>query len=310
MRADPLILDTPTSTTSLKTVLRDLFELTKPKITRMILVTTFTGMWLAAGGPPDLTLAFWTLLGVALASGSSCAINNYIDRDIDKIMERTQNRPLPTGRLAPSAALGLGAVLGVLSIGILLWQVNPLTAGLTLFTNFYYVVIYTLWLKRHSPLNTSLGGVSGALPAVLGVTAVANALTPVAGALFGIMYLWQPPHFWALALIKTEEYRKVGIPMLPVVKGEGITKRQMMIYTVLLIPASFSLYFLNATGLIYLATAVVLGAIYLGLTIDFVRKPVTRKSAYRLFFFSIIYLCVLFVMMFVNHVPAAVVQAI
>lgn len=312
MRADPLILETPVvevpavpavPAASLKTVLYDLYQLTKPKITRMILVTTFTGMWLAAGGPPELSLTFWTLLGVGLASSSSCAINNYIDREIDQHMDRTKDRPLPAGRLAPQSALALGAVLGLLSIAILLWQVNPLTAGLTLFTNFYYVVIYTLWLKRHSTLNTSLGGVSGALPAVLGVTAVANAITPVAWALFGIMYLWQPPHFWALALIKVEEYRRVGIPMLPVVKGEAVTKRQMMIYTVLLIPASFSLYWLKATGPIYLATAIVLGAAYLGLTIDFVRKPVERKSAYRLFFFSIIYLCVLFVMMFVNHVP-------
>lgn len=300
MRAEPLILETPPTATSIKTLLRDLFELTKPKITRMILVTTFTGMWLAAGGPPDLSLTFWTLLGVALASGSSCAINNYIDRDIDKVMARTQNRPLPAGRLAPSSALALGGILALLSLGVLLWKVNPLTAGLTLFTNFYYVVIYTLWLKRHSPLNTSLGGVSGALPAVLGVTAVSNAVTPVALALFGIMYIWQPPHFWALALIKVEEYRKVGIPMLPVVKGEAVTKRQMMIYTVLLLPASLSLYWLKATGVFYLMTAVVLGLLYLGLTIDFVRQPVTRKNAYRLFFFSIIYLCVLFVMMFVN----------
>jgi protoheme IX farnesyltransferase len=288
----------------LRQILRDCYALTKPNITFEILVTTFTGMWLASGGPPDWGLAFWTLLGVGLASGSSCAFNNYIDREIDKHMERTRNRPLPAGRLSPSVALVLGSVFGVLSFAVLLWKVNLITAGLTLFTGFYYVVIYTLWLKRNSPLNTSLGGVSGALPAVLGVTAVANQLTPVAFALFGIMYIWQPPHFWALALIKVEEYRKVGIPMLPVVKGEAITKRQMLLYTIALIPASTSLYWLNATGWIYLLTALILGAIYLGLTIDFIRKPVTRKRAYRLFFFSIIYLCLLFVMMFVNAVPA------
>lgn len=306
MRAEPLILETQParSTTSIKSVLRDVYALTKPNITFEILVTTFSGMWLTAGGPPDWVLAFWTLLGVGLASGSSCAINNYIDREIDQQMERTRNRPLPAGRLSPNVAVALGIVLGILSMVILLWKVNPLTAGLTLFTNFYYVVIYTIWLKRSSPLNTSLGGVSGALPAVLGVTAVANQLTPVALALFGIMYIWQPPHFWALALIKAEEYRKVGIPMLPVVKGEQVTKRQMLLYTIALLPASTSLYWLNATGVIYLATALILGLVYLGLTIDFIRKPVTRKRAYRLFFFSIIYLCLLFVMMFVNHVPA------
>lgn len=289
---------------SLKEKISDLYQLTKPKITFMILVTTFTGMWLAAGGPPDWQLTLYTLLGVALASGSSCSFNNYIDRDIDRLMPRTQNRPLPSGRMQPITALIHGIVLGLLSIPILYFLVNPLTAVLTVFTNFFYVVIYTIWLKRNSPLNTSVGGVSGALPAVLGVTAVANAITPVAGALFAIMFLWQPPHFWALAITKTEEYRRVGIPMLPVVKGERVTKRQMLIYTVLLLPASFSLFWLGATGYFYLGVAVVLNCIYLGLTIDFIRKPVVKKDAMRLFFFSLIYLCVLFVMMFVNQTGA------
>ena len=175
---------------SLKEKISDLYQLTKPKITFMILVTTFTGMWLAAGGPPDWQLTLYTLLGVALASGSSCSFNNYIDRDIDRLMPRTQNRPLPSGRMQPITALIHGIVLGLLSIPILYFLVNPLTAVLTVFTNFFYVVIYTIWLKRNSPLNTSVGGVSGALPAVLGVTAVANAITPVAGALFAIMFLW------------------------------------------------------------------------------------------------------------------------
>ena len=307
MRAEPLILETQTpSSASFKAVMRDLYELTKPRITFLVLITTFTGMWLSTGGPPNWQLTFWTMIGVGLSSGSSCAFNNYIDREIDKLMDRTRNRPVPAGRLSPSTALIVGSVLGVLSIGILLWQVNVLTAALSLVTNLYYVFIYTIWLKRSSPLNTSIGGVSGALPAVLGVTAVANQITPIAWALFGIMYLWQPPHFWALALFKVEEYRKVGIPMLPVVKGEAITKRQMMIYTVLLVPASFSLFWLNATGWIYLAVAAILGITYLVLTVQFIREPVTRKGSYRLFFFSIIYLCVLFVMMFVNHIPKAV----
>ncbi len=307
VRAEPLLFEASAQpAASFSEKLNDIYELTKPRITFMILVTTFTGMWLASGGPPDWMLTFYTLLGVALASGSSCAFNNYIDRDIDRIMQRTQNRPLPAGRLSPMTALIVGTVLGVVSMPILYLLVNPLTAALTLFTNFFYVVIYTIWLKRNSPLNTSVGGISGALPAVLGVTAVTNTLThPVGWALFAIMFLWQPPHFWALALTKTEEYRRVGIPMLPVVRGEWITKRQMLIYTVLLWPASFSLFWLNATGYFYLAAAVVLNVIYLGLTIDFIRKPLVKKDAMRLFFFSLIYLCVLFVMMFVNQTGGA-----
>ncbi len=302
MRADPLVLETH-SDLSWKSQLNDLYELTKPRITYNVLITTFTGMWLAAGGPPAWPLIVLTLLGVAFASASSCSFNNYIDRHIDKDMQRTQNRPLPTGRLQPKTALILGSILGVLSFIVLYFGVNLLTASLAVFSNFFYVIIYTLWLKRTTPLCTSLGGVAGAMPAVLGVTAVANQITPVAIALFGFMYLWQPPHFWALALIKTEEYRKVGIPMLPVVKGERVTKRQMLLYTIALLPASLSLFWLGVTGWVYFATATVMSLVYLGLTIDFIRKPVTRKAAYRLFFFSIIYLCVLFVMMFVNNTP-------
>jgi len=300
VRAESLMLEAP-SGASTQTIFKDIYELTKPRITFMVLITTFTGMWLTTGGPPAWLLLLWTLLGVGMASASSSTFNNYIDREIDRHMERTQKRPLPAGRLAPWVALVSGSVLGIGSFVLLLVTVNALTAWLTLFTNFFYVVIYTIWLKRHSPMCTSIGGISGALPAVLGVTAVANEITPVAMALFGIMYIWQPPHFWALALIKTEEYRRVGIPMLPVVKGEWITKRQMMIYTVLLAPMSLSLFWLKATGWIYFGVAVLLNLIYIGLTIDFVRQEVTRKRAYRLFFFSIIYLCLLFVMMFVNH---------
>lgn len=301
MRAEPLMLEAQ-APASLQTIIKDIYELTKPRIAYTILITTFAGMWLAAGGPPPLALLLWTLLGVGLASCSSGTFNNYIDRHIDREMARTQNRPLPAGRLAPRTALIVGTVLAVASLVILLATVNPLTAWLTLFTNFYYVVIYTLWLKRNSPLCTSLGGVAGALPAVLGVTAVSNQITPVALALFGIMYIWQPPHFWALALIKTEEYRRVGIPMLPVVKGEWITKRQMLIYNTLLLPASLSLFWLGATGWIYFAAALILGVVYLFMTVDFVRQEVNRQRAYRLFFFSLIYMCTLFVMMFVNAV--------
>lgn len=301
LSADPASF--ASSRQELRQFVRDCYELTKPRITFLVLITTFTGMWLAARGVPSFMLVISTLLGVGLASASSSALNNYVDREIDKHMQRTQKRSLPAGRLNPQIALWLGGIFAIASFLLLATTVNLLTAALTLFTNFFYVVIYTIWLKRWSPLCTSIGGVSGALPPLLGVTAVTGEITATALALFIIMYLWQPPHFWAIALIRTEEYRRVNIPMLPVVKGESVTKRQMLIYTILLLPASLSLYWLGVTGLVYMGVALLLGVIYLGWTLHFIFQPLTSKRAYQLFFFSIFYLCLLFVMMFVNCLP-------
>lgn len=284
----------------LRSFIHDCYELTKPRITFLVLITTFTGMWLAARGVPPFTLVVPTLLGVGLAAASSSALNNYIDREIDKYMQRTQKRPLPTGRIKPQIALWIGGLCAISSFVLLAFTVNLLTAALSLFANFFYVVIYTMWLKRWSPLCTSIGGVSGALPPLLGVTAITGEITTTALALFIIMYLWQPPHFWTIALIRSEEYRRVNIPMLPVVKGEAVTKRQILIYTILLLPASLSLFWLKVTGWIYMVVAIMLGILYLFLTLRFIFQPVTTKSAYQLFFFSIFYLCLLFVMMFVN----------
>lgn len=280
--------------------MKDIYELTKPRIAFLVLITTFTGMWLSAQTLPPLELILFTLVGVGLGSASSGALNQYVDRDIDQYMSRTQKRPLPDGRLAPWVALVTGVVLGVLSFAILAFKVNLLTAWLTLATTAFYIGIYTLWLKRTTPLCTSLGGIAGALPPVLGITAVTGQLNWTAAALFAFMFIWQPPHFWALALIKAEEYRKAGIPILPVVKGEWITKRQMLIYTVLLLPASMSLFWLGIAGWLYVSVATILSLVYIGLTIDFMQRPLTNQLAYRLFFFSIIYLCLLFVMMFVD----------
>lgn len=282
--------------------LKEYYEITKPRITFLVLITTFTGMWLTLKTVPPLLLTLYTLLGVGMASASSGTFNNFIDREIDAHMERTKTRPLPAGTIQPYQAIIWAVFLACGSFAILASQVNLLTASLALFTNFFYVVIYTIWLKRSSPLCTDIGGVAGALPPVLGVTAVTNEITPVAWALFAIMMLWQPPHFWAIALVKTEEYRKVGIPMLPVVKGEKVTKWHMLAYTIVLIPASLSLYWLDATGIFYLTVASLLGATYLYLTVDFMRRPFERKIALRLFFFSILYLCMLFVMMFIDCV--------
>lgn len=286
--------------TAVKSQLKDFIDLTKPRITLLVLVTAFTGMWLAHGGMPSVELVFWTLLGTGIAAGSSSALNNYIDREVDKRMTRTQERALPSGRVMPHQALWLGLSLGVISFVMLTLTVNLLTAWLALGTIGFYVVIYTMWLKRTSPLCTSIGGVAGALPPVIGWAAVTGEVGWPALVLFGIMFLWQPPHFWALALIRTEEYRKADLPMLPVVRGERVTKRQMLLYTVALIPATAAMYWLSLVGMIYLIVAVGLGIAYLALTIDFARKPITTTSARRLFGFSILYLFILFVMMFAD----------
>jgi protoheme IX farnesyltransferase len=235
-----------------------------------------------------------------LASAASGALNNYVDRDADKRMSRTQDRALPAGRLQPQQALWWGLSLSVISFFFLSLTVNLLTAGLAVSTIAFYVLIYTMWLKRTSPLCTAIGGVAGALPPVIGWAAVTGTIEWPALVLFGVMFLWQPPHFWALALLRADEYRRAEMPMLPVVRGERVTKRQMLLYTIALIPASAALYFLNMVGLFYLIVALVLGGLYLALTIDFARKPVTAQSAKQLFKFSILYLFLLFVMMFVD----------
>lgn len=285
---------------AVRTQASDLFEISKPRIALLVLLTTFTGMWLAGGGYVPLDLLIYTLIGTGLASASSGALNNYVDREVDKLMARTRNRALPTSRLQPQQALWLGAILSISSFAILFYLVNPLTAYLALGTTFFYVVIYTIWLKRSSPLCTEIGGVAGALPPVIGWAAVTNNVSWQAMVMFIIMFIWQPPHFWALALLRADEYRRAKLPMLPVVSGTEVTKFRMLVYTIILIPISTTMYWFDLAGPIYLVAALVLSAIYLILTIDFARKPITHKSTKRLFGFSIIYLCALFVFIFVD----------
>jgi protoheme IX farnesyltransferase len=286
--------------TAVRCQVGDFVELTKPRITLLVLVTTFTGMWLASAGALALELVFLTLVGTGLASASSGVLNNYTDREIDKYMARTRNRALPAGRMDAQLALWFGLLLGLTAFVILFIAVNPLTAWLAVGTIFFYVAIYTVWLKRSSPLCTEVGGVAGALPPVIGWAAVTGEIGWPALVLFLIMFLWQPPHFWALALLRADEYRRAGLPMLPVTHGVGVTKIRMLIYTVALLPATAAMYWLHLVGLAYLIVALGLGLAYLGLTIDFVRKPVTQQGARRLFGFSITYLLILFTTIFVN----------
>lgn len=276
-----------------------LFELIKPKIALLVLVTTFSGMWLGHKGMPPLDLVLYTLIGIGLAGGSSSILNNYIDRFRDRLMDRTKDRALPSGKVKPAHALTLGLVMGIFSFVLLALKVNLITAFLALGSILYYVCIYTMWLKRTTTLCTVLGGVAGALPPVMGLTAVGQFGAP-AIILFTILFIWQPPHFWALALIKKEEYRKAGFPILPVVKGEQSTKLHMLIYTILLLPLSLLPYFFNMTGSFYLFSALVLGIIYLGWTVIFIYKPFSNDSARKLFYFSIFYLAALYTILFVD----------
>ena len=275
-------------------------ELCKPRITVLVLVTTFAGMWLAGNGTVTLDLIIFTLLGTGLASSASGALNNYVDREVDKCMARTRMRALPCSRLHPQQALWLGIMLSLWSFAILFYLVNPLTAYLAAATTYFYVMIYTVWLKRSSSLCTEIGGVAGALPPVIGWVAVTNDVGLPALAMFMIMFIWQPPHFWALALLRADEYRKAGLPMLPVTHGQQATKIRMLLYTIVLVPLSTAMYWLQVVGLTYLVLSVALGIAYLLLTIDFARKPITHQSTRRLFGFSIFYLLGLFTLIFVD----------
>ncbi len=278
----------------------DFIELCKPRIALLVLVTTFTGMWLASNGVVALDLVILTRLGTGLASAASGAFNNYVDREVDKQMARTRTRALPSSRLHPQQALWLGVMLSMWSFAILFYLVNPLTAYLAAGTTFFYVVIYTMWLKRSSPLCTEIGGVAGALPPVIGWAAVTNDIGWPALVMFLIMFIWQPPHFWALALLRAEEYRAAKLPMLPVVSGKRVTKIRMLLYTIALLPASVAMYWLQLVGPTYLILALALGIAYLILTIDFARKPITHQSTRRLFGFSILYLLGLFTLIFAD----------
>ncbi len=279
----------------------DFYELSKPRITLLVLVTTFVGMWVASNGSTSFSLVFFTLLGTGMASAASGTLNNYIDRDIDVRMARTRNRALPAKRLRPAQALWSGSILTLAAFAVLHTAANALTAWLAMFTIFFYVVIYTIWLKRNSSLCTEIGGVAGALPPVLGWTAVTNEITWPAVLLFLIIFLWQPPHFWALAIVRANEYRDANIPMLPVVKGNRATKFRMLLYTVALLPATFAMYEANLVNLPMLIMSLGLGLVYLFLTIDFARKPVTVKTARRLFGFSILYLLGMFTLIFAGY---------
>jgi len=279
----------------------DYLHLTKPGITLSNLMTTFTGLWLASKGAPELDIMFYTLIGTALVIASGAALNNYWDRELDMKMKRTKNRGLASGRIHPRNALLIGIGLLLAGLVVLAVGANPLAAVLGLLGHIFYVLIYTP-LKRVTTLNTVIGGVSGAIPPMIGWAAVTANLDPGAWVLFLILFLWQPPHFLALAMLKVEDYRAGGIPMLPVVRGFAETKRQMFLWAAALVPASLLLSLYGIVGGLYLTAAVVLGLIYLYLLFQGFSTKDDLAWARKLFGYSLIYLTGMCAIMIISHV--------
>ena len=273
--------------------LRAYIALTKPRIIWLLLVTTVPAMVLAAEGWPSPWLIAATLIGGMLAAGGANAVNQYADRDIDALMERTRERPLPMGVLEPAQALWFGLVLAALSGVWLTLTVNILAAALAVGAFAFYVGVYTYYLKRSTVQNIVLGGAAGAAPPLIGWAAVTGELSIVAVFMFLIVFYWTPPHFWALALVLADDYRKAGVPMMPVVRGEAETKRQIGLYSLMLVPLALAFTLIAGLSAIYFGTAAVGGAIFLWLAWRLYRSEGT-KGALALFHYSISYLTLLF----------------
>ncbi|MDP8959952.1 MAG: heme o synthase [Actinomycetota bacterium] len=278
---------------------RAYLALTKPRIVELLLVTTVPAMVVAAGGWPGTWLVVATLLGGTLSAAGANAINNFLDRDIDEHMARTARRPLPTGRILPRHALAFGAVLGTAGFLWLWATVNLLAAGLAASALLFYVFVYTLLLKRSTSRNIVVGGAAGAVPVLVGWAAVTGGLDPAAWVMFAIVFYWTPPHFWALALRHREDYRKAGVPMLPVVKGSAFTSRQILIYSLVLVAVTLLMYPVAGLGLLYLVAAAALGAYFIWEAWRVYRDP--RRSM-ALFRYSTAYLALLFLSMGVDRI--------
>ena len=272
-------------------VVSDYVELTKPRVQSLLLLTTITTMYVA--GDPSLGLVALTCLGGSLSAGGAGAVNHWFDRDIDAQMARTANRPVPAGRISPNAALVFGLVLAALSFVQLSLTVNVLSASLALAGFLGYVLVYTVWLKRSTPQNIVIGGAAGAVPPLVAWAAVTGALSGTPLYLFAIVFFWTPPHFWSLSLLMKDEYARAGVPMLPVVRGEAETRRQIMLYTVLLYAVSQLPFCAGAFGLTYLVCSVALGAAFIFGAWRLLRRP-ERRTALRLYLFSLAYLALLF----------------
>ncbi len=281
-------------------VWRDFYELTKPKVVMLIVFTAIVGMVLAVPGWPGIQPMVIGSLGVGLAASSAAVINHVLDARIDLQMSRTHNRPVAQGRLSDVQALTFAFILCALSMLLLWFVINPLTALLTFASLIGYAIIYTVFLKRATPQNIVIGGAAGAAPPVLGWTAVTGEIHVDAIVLFLIIFMWTPPHFWALAIAKLEDYERVGIPMLPVTHGEEFTRQHILIYTVLLVLVTIVPYLTGMSGLIYLVTALILGGRFLYWAIRMRRDP-DKEIPMQVFRFSIAYLMYLFAALLIDH---------
>ena len=281
---------------------RDFFELLKPRVMSLVIFTALVGIAVAPGGIHPV-IAFTALLCIAVGAGASGALNMWYDADIDAKMARTANRPIPAGRVTPSEAAGFGAILSVFSVMTMGVLVNWVAASLLAFTIFFYLVIYTMWLKRRTPQNIVIGGAAGAFPPMIGWAAVTGGVSLESAVLFLIIFMWTPPHFWALALFRNEDYRKVGVPMLPVVAGEKATRRQIMLYSLALVPVTLLPGILGFAGALYTGATAALGAGFLAFAFRVWRTaagPAQDKAAKGLFAYSILYLFLVFSLLLVE----------
>jgi protoheme IX farnesyltransferase len=273
---------------------RDYLTLTKPKVQSLLLLTTVTTMYVA--GNPSAQLILLTCLGGALSAGGAGAVNHAVDRDIDRIMARTADRPVASGRVSPQSAIAFGVLLASASFLLLALTVNPLAATLSLSGFLGYVFVYTLWLKRTTPQNIVIGGAAGAVPPLVAWAAVTGGLDGMAFYLFAIVFFWTPPHFWALSLLMKNDYAKASIPMLPVVRGEEETRRQILLYTVLLYAVTQLPFCAGGLGVAYLIPSMLLGAVFIGFAVKLLRSR-ERRWALRTYLFSLSYLALLFLSM-------------
>jgi protoheme IX farnesyltransferase len=280
---------------------RDYYELGKPKVVALIVFTAVVGMFLAVPGLPPLSALLYGTLGIGFAASSAAAINHVVDRRFDTKMARTMLRPIPTGHLTTTQALAYASVLGVASMLILWFLVNPLTAVLTFASLIGYAVLYTVWLKHITPQNIVIGGAAGAAPPVLGWTSVTGSADPYSLLLFLIIFAWTPPHFWALAIARREEYMKAGIPMLPVAYGVEFTRLHILLYTILLVIVTLLPWLTGMTGLIYLAAAALLGGQFVRYAVALRRPDAPAHLPMTVFRYSINYLMILFAALLLDH---------
>jgi heme o synthase len=279
----------------------DFIELLKPRVMSLVVFSGFAGL-VAAPGDLHPVLAAVAVLCIAVGAGASGAINMWYDRDIDAIMQRTRKRPIPAGRVDPQEAVSFGIVLAIGAVTLMALAVNWLAAGLLALAIAFYVFVYTMWLKRRTPQNIVIGGAAGAFPPMIGWAAVTGQISLASIALFLLIFTWTPPHFWALALYRTGDYAKAGVPMLPVVAGARATKAQMLVYIVLLFPLALAPWALGLTGAVYAAAAVILGLLFIvaGVRVWFDRG---ERAARQMFAFSILYLFLLFTLLIVDRAP-------